>query len=112
MTCRTILAASLMAAAVAAIGPAPARGADQDDALNLFQLGQSYRTPMDMVEAFAEARGETFRARGFLPPGVPIHAHGSKIARSRTLVGESDYDPPRRTGIDRFRRTDRKGRRR
>lgn len=66
----------------------PARS--QEEQVKLFQLGQSYRTPMDMVKAFAEVRGHDMQVKAYLPPGVPIHAHWSKMERSKGIVADSD----------------------
>ncbi|MFP4379238.1 MAG: hypothetical protein ACLFUS_01950 [Candidatus Sumerlaeia bacterium] len=65
--------------------------AQQNKPYDLVQLGQSYRTPMEMVQAFAEARGKEFRFKAYLPPGVPIYAHWFKMDKNRGLIGETDY---------------------
>ncbi len=53
---------------------------------DLYQIGQSYRTPMNMVQFFAETRGKSFRVKSYLPPGVPIHAHWKAKERGRKFV--------------------------
>ncbi len=74
--------------AVLLLGFLFASGAGAEEPLDLFQLGQSYRTPMDMVEAFAEARGHDFRYRAYLPPGVSIYWHWARMDRTREMMAD------------------------
>ncbi len=64
--------------------------AQEEQVYDLFQLGQSYRTPMDMIRGFAESRGHTFTYKAYLPPGVPIHAHW-KNEKARAIASQYTY---------------------
>ncbi len=68
----------------------PSSAQDQPVLFDVYQLGQSYRTPMSMFKAFASSRGHQFRSREKLPPGVPIRAHW-KNESARRFVAEGRY---------------------
>jgi len=66
--------------------------AQNEKTYDLVQLGQSYRTPMSMVEVFAESRGHTFSRKEFLYPGVSIYWHWFRAkGGNRSLIGDTDY---------------------